>query len=120
MHRRHLPYQPVDDAVRASLYSGKYKATVLKVEIFVTFTGELVCATGTHMGTMHGSKVYSYCQIDHRVEPWEWVLGDLAYIGNHHVITKHKKPTGRDLSDEQVQYYYYYVVSFRLIAFLNL
>ena len=53
-------YQPVDDSVCASLYSGKYKVTVLKVEISVTFTGELVCATGTHMGTVHDSKVYSY------------------------------------------------------------
>ena len=45
-----IVYQPVDPAARKTLYSGKYKATVLKVEIFVTFTGEIVCATGVHMG----------------------------------------------------------------------
>ena len=97
-----IVYQPVDSRMRNALYSGKYKATVLKIEIFVTFTGELVCATGVHMGTMHDSRVYNFCQHEHPLEQWEWILGDLAYIGNHHVITKHKKPRGGQLTDEQV------------------
>ena len=29
------------------------------------------------------------------------MLGDLAYIGNHHVITEHKKPRGGSLTDNQ-------------------
>ena len=83
--------------------------------------GELVCATGVHMGTMHDSKIYNFCQEDHPLEEWEFALGwfvtltpttlhspqncslgDLAYIGNYHCITKHKKPHGRNLTTDEV------------------
>ena len=53
---------------------------------------------------MHDSKIYSYSQHEHPLQPWEWVLGDLAYIGNDRCITKIKKPNGGSLTDEQRLY----------------
>lgn len=75
------------------LYQPKYGHAVLKIQIIVSFTGEIVFASFPHIGVMHDSKVFwrSYERGRLKFEKDEWILGDPAYHGCPHVLTKYPK-----------------------------
>ena len=92
---------PADYATAKLLFQPKYKACVLKIELAVAFTGEIVHASFPHLGTTHDVRVWRNTAAQHPLYPGEIVMGDPAYVGADQVLVKHKRPKNGSLTATQ-------------------
>lgn len=90
-----------DKKLQRLLFSGsKYNHCCVKIMIGITFMGTIVHYTGPHAGTLHDEKILQQHPPD--FEPWEWGLGDGAFLSNPHILVKHIQPAGGLLTKPQV------------------
>lgn len=85
------------------LKSGKYKEYVVMGEYVVCVaSGFPVEYCGPHIGTRHDSRKHmENWRRRAKIYPWEWWLGDKAYVGCPEYLTEIK---GRNLPRSQVEY----------------
>ena len=76
--------------VKKLVNAPKYKACVLKVQLVVSLTGEIVFASFPHLGVDHDSTIWRTSLADGAMifDDHEWILADPAYIGCDHCATK--------------------------------
>lgn len=86
-------WQPLDKYLAGGLYQPKYATTVYKFQLGVTFAGEVVYASGPHLGTSSDVNIFRWWGPER--EPWEWWLADGAYIGLQNVLCKFKNYANR-------------------------
>ena len=89
-------------ALARLLYQPKYKATVLKWQLGITFTGEIILFTGPHLGTIHDSTIWESTWADHPFFSWELWLADLGYQGCDGLMVKYK---GDQIRGEREQWF---------------
>ena len=83
-------WEPKNKEAHRLLNNGKYKATVLKAEVIISFTGEIVSFTFPHLGIRGDSRIWTEQTLDtHPYLQDEWCLGDGAYIACAHCINKY-------------------------------
>lgn len=85
------------------LFSGKYKTFCVKGEYGIALgPGFPVGYSGPHIGIRHDGRLWKD-NISRRAKlyPWEYALGDKAYIGCAEFITEFK---GKNLSSRKTQY----------------
>ena len=74
------------------VYNGKYKAKCFKYQLVVDIEGVPVAYSGPHNGATHDSKLWqSTAGVGMRHYANEVFVGDLAYIGQAHILTKLKR-----------------------------
>lgn len=93
--------QPGDNIIRGCLYNGKYKNTVVKVQLIVDFLGRIVYYSGPHIGSKYDGHIYEDTYEEHTVCEWEYLLGDGHYGMILHIITTPNHPPGRHMTNEQ-------------------
>ena len=82
--------EPVNKETHRLLNQGKYKATVLKGEVVITLTGEIVSFTFPHLGVRGDARIWREQTLQlHQFLPNEWCMGDGAYIACEHCVTKY-------------------------------
>jgi len=89
-------------AARPELYSGKYKATGMNVQIACTLTGRLAWISDPIVGRRHDTYCLGESGVLLTLEPGNW-MGDKGYVGNQ-MLTPIKKPKGRDLLDWEKEF----------------
>jgi hypothetical protein len=91
-----------NDFVRRITKSGKYSDFVVKADMMATLCGFPCNYAFTRYGVMHDSKVHKRnrgrCR---RMYPWEYSLGDKAYVGCDEFLTEVK---GENLSKRQKEW----------------
>lgn len=91
--------QPGDHNVRRCLYNGKYKDTILKVQLIIDFLGRIVYFSGPHIGNKYDGHIYRETYHEHPVSEQEYLLGDGHYTNIPHIITPPSQPPGGHMSD---------------------
>jgi hypothetical protein len=66
--------KPKDSTLRKALFSGKYATTVYKVQLGITFLGQIVLCTGPHLPIYDGH-IWAETEAEHARLDWEWWLG---------------------------------------------
>jgi hypothetical protein len=85
---------PADPEWRASSYSGKYKACVVKLQLICDHSGNILWYTGPHIGTTHDIRLLQTNVPPLR--PMEKLLGDLGYVGyGPQVVVPFKRNPGQ-------------------------
>ena len=79
--------------VAAQFRSGKYKTYVAKGELVIALCGFPIDYCGPHIGVRHDGRLWKEnlrrCA---RLYPWEYVLGDKAYVACDELLCEFKKP----------------------------
>lgn len=70
--------------------------------IGITFTGVIVHYSGLHIGTMHDAPILR--ENPPQFEPWEWGIGDGAFIGNPNILVAFQNQEGKQLNDDQLHF----------------
>ena len=94
--------QPHRWSMARLLFQPKYKATVLKYQLGISWNGEIILFTGPHLGTSADVTIWEATWADHPFFDWELWLGDLGYQGAEGILVKHKKDGGWPLTDRQI------------------
>ena len=83
--------------------SGKYKEYVVKGHLTIAMgPGFPIRYTGPHIGVRHDARIFQEDRfLQARIKPWEYGLGDKAYVGQRQIITEWK---GRNLSLEKQRF----------------
>ena len=69
-----------------------------------TLCGFPIEHTGGHVAIRHDARMHKENEERRdRIKPWEWWLGDKAYVGCSEFLTEFKKPIGGQLTPEQVR-----------------
>ena len=85
--------------------SGKYCDFVLKFDYTITTCGFPIDYNGLFMGVRHDSRMHGMARrFINGLYPWEYGLGDKAYIGWPHMVTEYKKPNGGNLTQRQLEF----------------
>jgi hypothetical protein len=94
--------RPSIDEKQKKIYSGKKKEHTLKTQILTDEKGEILEIDAGHNGPKADIKLYEEKNISKWIEGKDF-LGDKAYQSSRHpeIKTPHKKPKGRELSEEQ-------------------
>jgi len=84
---------PGKSDARRKLYQPKYKFAVYKIQVIISFTGEVIYASSMHPGAMHDSKIIRKTIRRGRIilKKKEKLMGDPAYKGLSHCIVKYPK-----------------------------
>ena len=80
-----------DFAVRQLLFQPKYDACVLKIQLGISFMGNIILWTGPHLGTTSDVTIWEQTWAYHPFFPWEWWLADLGYVGAFGLLYKWKR-----------------------------
>ena len=106
MHTQHMAYLYVlgmvdvfpvyvpaahDFAVRQLLYQPKYDACVLKIQLGISFLGNIILWTGPHLGTTSDVTIWEQTWAYHPFFSWEWWLADVGYVGAFGLVYKWKR-----------------------------
>ena len=89
-------------ALSRLLYQPKYKDTVLKYQLGITFSGEIILFTGPHLGTTPDNEIWETTWAHHPFFDWEVWLADLGYVGCEGLLYKYKKAAGQTLTERQI------------------
>jgi hypothetical protein len=89
-------------AAHPELYSGKHKATGMKVQVVCTIYGQLAWISDPVNGSRHDNYGLSESGVLLTLNPKDWI-GDKGYVGND-MITPFKKPAGGELPDWQKEF----------------
>ena len=81
---------PHSFSMRRQLFQPKYDACVYKIQIAVTFMGNIILWTGPHLGCESDKKIWDDTWDVHPFYWWEWWLADLGYVGALGLIYKFK------------------------------
>ena len=90
------------NAARIMFNGSKYNHCCVKIILGVTFMGTIVHYTGPHIGTMNDNVILQ--RYPPAMEPWEWALGDGAFLNNWHVLVKFQQPANGLLTPEEVYF----------------
>ena len=92
--------------VRRLTKSGKYKTHVVKGDMMVLLGPGFLCDNCFgYPGTRHDSPMWmDNFRRRRRLRPWEYGLGDKAYIGCPEILTEWKNPSGGTLTAEKVEW----------------
>ena len=82
---------PHDFAQRQLLFQPKYDACVLKMQLGISFMGNIILWTGPHFGTTADITIWEQTWVAHPFLPWEWWLADLGYVGALGLLYKWKR-----------------------------
>lgn len=95
-------HRPKNPQWQRSLWQGKYKGHITKVQVVANRSGLPRFWSGPHVGTISDIKLWRRhgCPMG----PDEALAADLAYIGNEELITPYKRAPGRDLDQKQKDY----------------
>ena len=95
--------QPRNRFLARLLYSGKYKTSVVKAHLTIAIgPGFPIHYTGPHTGVKHDATIFQNDRLWHSIlRPWEYGLGDKAYVGEPSVLTEWK---GKHLSFERLRF----------------
>ena len=95
--------QPANRWVARLLRSGKYKDFVVKgVYTIAIGPGFPIHYSGPHIGVRTDARLYQEdAFLQSRIKPWEYGLGDKAYVGERQVITEWK---GKNLPADKVNF----------------
>jgi hypothetical protein len=110
-------WKPKHRLLRKALFANKYKVTVYKVQLGISFLGHILVCTGPHLPRFDGH-IWEQTMSEHPLEPWEWWLGgtdppspklmaplpislcsDGHYIACKNILTPWRKD--RKLSDDE-------------------
>ena len=82
----HSPY------LHSLFYRPKYKACVLKMQLGITFLGDIVLWTGPHLGVTADTciSIWEGTWKHHPFCSWERWLADLGYVGARGLLVKYK------------------------------
>ena len=83
-------------------YQPKYKATVVKMQLGISFMGDIILWTGPHLGVISDISIWESTWAEHPFCWWERWLADLGYVGAIGLIYKFKKAAGRLLTREEI------------------
>jgi DDE superfamily endonuclease/Helix-turn-helix of DDE superfamily endonuclease len=89
-------------AAHPDLYSGKHKATGMKVLVACTLEGRLSWISDPVPGKRHDNYCLGESHVLENADPLDWV-GDMGFIGNG-MITPFRKPAGGELLDWQKEF----------------
>lgn len=93
--------RPSQEARQKRLYSGKKRRHTLKTQVITDQRGEILSINAAHRGAKADVKLFEETQLPEEIKD-KPRLGDKAYIGaNPEIRIPHKKPKGRELSQEQ-------------------
>ena len=93
---------PKNRFLQRCVRSGKYKEFVLKFDYTITMCGFPIDYNGLFMGVRHDSAQHWYAkEFLAQLYPFEYGMGDKAYVGVPHMYCEHKKPTGGELTCEE-------------------
>ena len=85
----------------------RYTEYVVKGEMVNTLCGFPIEHTGGHVAIRHDARMHKENEERRdRIKPWEWWLGDKAYVGCSEFLTEFKKPIGGQLTPEQVRFHH--------------
>jgi len=93
--------QPHRWSLARLLYQPKYKATVFKYQLGITWNGEIILFTGPHLGTTSDKTIWEATWAEHPFYDWELWLGDLGYVGADGILHKFKRDGGRALTTRE-------------------
>ena len=84
--------QPSNRWLARLLRSGKYKEYVVKGHLVIALgPGFPIHYTGPHIGIRHDARIFQGDRfLQSHIKPWEYGLGDKAYVGEPQVITEWK------------------------------
>lgn len=96
-------WQPSNRFLASLFRSGKYKEYVAKGHLTIAIgPGFPIHYTGPHIGVRHDARIYQEDRfLQSRIKPWEYGLGDKAYVGEPQLITEWK---GRNLTPQQREF----------------
>lgn len=83
------------------IYQPKYKRHCYKMQLAITFMGNIVLWTGPHLGCSSDLTIWRRTWANHPLRSWEAWLADLGYVGAAGLIYKFKKPAGGALTRAQ-------------------
>ena len=72
-------------------FQPKYKACVLKMQLGITLSGEIILWSGPHLGTTSDITIWELTWHLHPFHPWERWLADLGYVGANGLWVKFKE-----------------------------
>ena len=73
------------------LFQPKYEACVFKLQVGISFMGNIILWTGPHLGCTSDKTIWDQTWAAHPFFPWEWWLADLGYLGALGLIVKYKR-----------------------------
>ena len=73
------------------LWQPKYKLYCYKVQVGISFLGNIVLWTGLHFGNTADITIWETTWGEHAFQPGERWLGDLGYMGAFGILTKYKR-----------------------------
>ena len=94
-------YRPKKKLLVKATMNPKYKSCVLKVQVMVDHTGNIIWFSGPHLGTISDIELWRRYKPKNKLYNNELFLADKAYIGSQDCITEIKKYKSRDLTDVQ-------------------
>ena len=90
---------PTDSQMRKLLYNPKYGRTVYKLQIGIDFLGRIVLFSGLHFGTSYDGHIWDWTSAKHRMENWEYFLGDGHYTACEDIVSPPQQPPHGHMSD---------------------
>eukprot|EP00026_Physarum_polycephalum_P011249 Phypoly_transcript_11456.p1 GENE.Phypoly_transcript_11456~~Phypoly_transcript_11456.p1 ORF type:complete len:177 (+),score=4.07 Phypoly_transcript_11456:606-1136(+) len=93
---------PVDRELARALYNPKYKHCVYKCQLGIDFLGRIIICTGPHLGLCYDGHIWSRTGAQ-KLLPWEWWLGDGAYVAEPQVLSPCRKPPSRELNERELE-----------------
>lgn len=97
--------QPKNRWLHLLLKSGKYKVDCVKGELGIMLgPGWPIHYSGPHLGVRNDSRIWNEGNRRFKFYPWEYALGDKAYVGCPEFLCEIKKPKGGSLSEEDKYY----------------
>ena len=81
-----------DQFVAGKNHSGKYKTQVVKGDLTISLVGHPLYLNFGHFGTIHDDPLWGLNPFRGMVRPWEYGLGDKAYVGCPEMLTEIKGP----------------------------
>lgn len=91
--------KPEHRELRRALFTNKYGTTVYKVQLGVSFLGQILFCTGPHL-PLYDAHIWEATAHDHPREEWEWWLGDGHYSTCRNMLTPWRKD--RVLSEDEM------------------
>ena len=80
------------------LYQPKYKRHCYKMQLGITFMGNIVLWTGPHLGCTADITIWRHTWWAHPFTSWEVWLADLGYVGAAGLMHKFKRARGAVLT----------------------
>ena len=86
------------------LYQPKYKRHCYKMQLGITFAGNIILWTGPHFGSTADITIWRDTWAHHPFRSWEAWLADLGYCGAIGLITKYKRQRRRRRTDPRIPF----------------